>query len=99
MNVATTILQQLGGGRFIAMTGAKQFVGSDAALRFKINGRNRDGKAVNLVNVTLDASDTYTVTTYRNAKLHCVEIDSRSFVYNDNLRDVFESLTGLRTSL
>lgn len=98
MQVANTILQQLGGGRFIAMTGARQFVGSEAALRFRIPATLAKGR-VNLVNVTLDASDTYTVTTYRNAKMFCVEVETVSGVYCDALRDVFERMTGLRTSL
>jgi hypothetical protein len=32
LTVANTILEQLGGGRFIAMTGAKSFVGGEDSL-------------------------------------------------------------------
>jgi hypothetical protein len=36
MTVSQTILSELGGNRFIAMTGSKNFVGSDDALSFKL---------------------------------------------------------------
>ena len=34
--IATTILQQLGGSRFIAMTGAKNLVAEENALIFRL---------------------------------------------------------------
>jgi hypothetical protein len=98
MTISTTILEQLGGGKFIAMTGANQFVGSSNSLRFKLPANLTAGRG-NLMVITLDPSDTYTVTLYKNAKMHCVVVAERSLVYADSLRDVFESLTGLRTSL
>ncbi len=100
MNVAQTILAQLGGRKFCAMTGAKDFVGSDDALTFKLPsfaGYCTDG--INCVRVRLDASDTYTVSFYRvrGMKVKCVA--EVSMIYNDQLCEVFESHTGLRTSL
>ena len=50
MTVARTILDQLGGARFVAMTGAREFVGSADSLTFKI-GVNP--KRVTQVRVTL----------------------------------------------
>ena len=54
--IANTILQQLGGKRFLLMTGAKQLVAIENGLRFRI-GRN-DSKA-NMVRIVLKADDTY----------------------------------------
>jgi hypothetical protein len=96
MQVANTILQQLGGGRFIAMTGSKNFVGRENGLSFSV-GRNDAG--VNKVRVILTPADVYTVEAFRVRGTTVKLIGSREGVYCDNLRAVFETLTGLRTSL
>ena len=57
--IASIILQQLGGRRFVAMTGAKCLVAIDNGLRFRI-GRN--GSKANMVNIVLRGDDTYTMT-------------------------------------
>lgn len=56
--LAQTILSQLGGNRFVVMTGAKQLVSIDNGLRFKI-GRN--ASKANMVKVLLNGDDTYTM--------------------------------------
>lgn len=99
LSVAQTILFQLGGMRFVRMTGAKNLVGSETGLIFRISSVNSDRKRVNVVLVTLDASDTYTVTAsyLRAGKLTTVA--KRSDVYCDQLQEVFTRLTGLNTTL
>lgn len=92
------ILEQLGGNKFRSMTGAKDFVSTRDGLRFRLPSNfARDG--INLVQITLDASDTYTVKFMRMRGREVHTIAERSGVYNDNLRDVFTSVTGLHTSL
>lgn len=66
MDVANTIRFQLGGARFAAMTGAKNFSGHAAekgtrgALSFSLPSRfAKDG--INYVKISLMGSDTYTV--------------------------------------
>ena len=54
--VANTILQQLGGNKFIVMTGAKQFVAIERGIRFRI-GRN--ATRTNMMRITLRGDDTY----------------------------------------
>lgn len=100
---ADVILAQLGGNRFIAMTGAKH-VFSDAggmALVFKLPRLTYGG--INAVRVELTPADTYTMTFTKvgNARSgHRVEtIAEVENVYADSLRQVFESKTGLATSL
>lgn len=95
--VATTILQQLGGNRFAAMTGAKGFIGSDDALMFKLPGTKTYGNGITAVRVVLTAADDYSVTFYQGRKFAVSA--TREGVYADSLRAVFEIETGLRTSL
>lgn len=96
MTVATTILQQLGGSRFVAMTGAKDFVGGDDRLTFTVQG-----KGCNRVRVTVDPSDTYTVQAMRYSpkNLTLRVVSEESDVYCDQLQDSFTRLTHLHTSL
>ena len=66
MVVANTILEQLGGRRFVAMTGARNFTAIDdqrGALSFKVP-RAKDG--INAIKVTLTAMDDYTVEAFRS---------------------------------
>jgi hypothetical protein len=63
--VSETILQQLGGRRFIVMTGAKDFVAIDNGLRFRI-GKN--SSRANIVKVILQGDDTYTMQFVKQGK-------------------------------
>ena len=56
--IANTILQQLGGNKFIVMTGAKNFIVIENGLEFSI-GRN--GSQANTVRIVLDWDDTYSM--------------------------------------
>ena len=94
-HVAHTILTQLGGGKFLAMTGAKNLVGSDDTLAFKIPACN----GINHVAITLDCNDTYRVTFSKFAKLELRIVHTQGNVYADQLRELFTSQTGLDTSL
>ena len=98
MQVAETILQQLGGNRFIAMTGARNFVGRPASLTFALPGRMTTNGA-NRVVVELTSDDLYTVEFLRVRGLNLSIVGEVSGVYADSLRAVFEQATGLRTSL
>lgn len=92
-NIAQTILAQLGGNQFRAMTGAALLAGERS-----LTVKPALGKASAVV-VTLDASDTYTVQVYRGRGLKMREIKAVSGVYCDTLREVFEAETGLRCTL
>ena len=56
--IANTILNQLGGNRFVAMTGAKNFVALENGIRFKI-GRNKS--KANTVKITVNGLDLYDI--------------------------------------
>jgi hypothetical protein len=98
LEVANEILRQFGGSRFVAMTGARQFVGSADSLRFRIPMKTRDGS--NVVVVTLLPSDEYRFETYscRGSKI-TPKTTIESGVFCDTLRETFERVTGLYTSL
>ena len=98
--VANTILQQYGGHRFLLITGAKNLIGTENSLTFKITGAKN---AITHVITTLMPSDTYKVEFLNcrmTAKGHKREIVSIHLdVYFDALQDLFESETGLYTTL
>lgn len=91
MQTANTILEQLGGRHFIAMTGARNFIGSGDTLRFALPAPRC------LIAVTLDPSDTYTVR--RLSRTTGAEQERREGVYCDELQRTFSALTGLATRL
>lgn len=93
--VANTILEQLGGRRFMAMTGANSFTGSKDSLSFRIPQRN----GIRAVVVKLEPNDTYTVKFYGIVKFDCRLKAEQSNVYCDELQDVFVKQTGLAVRL
>lgn len=102
MNIAKTILQQLGGQRFITMTGARNFVAFPApGLQFDLPCNSMVKNHIKRVHVILDPSDTYTVLTMskKRGQLEYVEVERVSGVYCDMLERIFTDMTGLYTSL
>lgn len=92
--VADTILNQIGGGRFTAMTGAKNFVGGENFLQFKLPSNFAKDK-INLVKIILTPADLYDMEFYyfrgTNLKLVC----KSEGVYCDMLQSEFKATTGL----
>jgi len=96
LTAAKTILAQLGGNRFIAMTGSKNFGGSDNLLSFKI-GRN--SSRVTHVRIKLNSLDLYDVEYIRVWGIKLETVAESHGLYADMLRGDFEEKTGLYTSL
>jgi hypothetical protein len=96
LEVAETILHQLGGRRFIAMTGAKSLVGSPDALQFRIGKADR---GINSVRVVLTVQDDYRMEFYRYRAGTLTLIEARDGIYHDQLAIAFTQATGLTTSL
>lgn len=97
--IAQTILSQLGGQRFVMMTGARNLTTIARGLSMRLNSVNSEGKRVNVVTVTLDPSDTYTVTASYLRAGTLTTVATASDVYNDMLVETFERFTGLYTTL
>ena len=95
--VAKTILEQLGGGKFLAMTGAKMLMGFENGLQFKLP--KYEHTKINSVRIVLEPSDTYSVEfgTVRGANYKQVKMVEN--VYFMELAEVFENATGLYTHL
>lgn len=98
---STVLLQQLGGSRFKAMTGARDFVYDDEArtLTFRVM---RNERKVTHVRITVEPSDTYRVEFLRVVTRGGYRVDTLrddAGVFVDSLRHVFERGTGLYVSL
>lgn len=104
-DVANTILAQLGGGRFQAMTGARVLVGHGEALldntlgglSFKIGSGAKRG--ITHVRVFLKTNDTYTVEFLKIRGAKVTTISEHAMVYADNLRALFTECTGFEVTL
>jgi hypothetical protein len=97
MQVAQTILQQLGGKRFTLMTGSKNYVADKNSLRMNLS-RNRSG--AKWLKITLNSMDTYDMEFF-TAKKDFTIVTKAKFnnVYCDQLQQIFTQITGLYTSL
>lgn len=103
--VAQTILEQLGGNKFVAMTGSKNFCAHSEArefhklggLSFKIGSGARDG--ITHVRVFLMSNDTYTVEFLKIRGVKVKTVAEVAMVYADNLRAVFTECTGFEVTL
>ena len=96
-------LKQLGGNRFIMMTGAKNFAVGPKGMGFKI-GRN--SKKINYIRIDLDrGKDLYNMEIIRMARKKgelsptLKVVKKIKGVYADQLRDLFTKYTGMYTSL
>ena len=94
MNAAEQILNQLGGRKFIAMTGAVCFSdGNTLITKFK------GSRIANIMYITVNELDLYNVKIGKFKGLDLKTIKEESNVYANDLRSIFESTTGLATNL
>ena len=95
--IAKTILQQLGGNKFIAMTGAKNLGFTDKGLQMQI-GRN--SKGVTHVIIELDrGKDLYNIEFVQVRNFKRKTIKKLKGIYADQLGEIFTRYTGLRIRL
>jgi len=94
--VAVEILRQLGGNRFIMMTGAKNLACDNNSMTAKI-GRN--AKGVTHFKVELTSMDDYIMTFYRCRLADIKELAKVEGLYFDQLQTTFTEQTGLYTYL
>jgi len=94
--VAATILQQLGGRQFIAMTGAHSFVASPKGMSCKL--RSNMSKA-GVLRITLNGNDLYKMefVTLRGKTTFGKVLFEYDDVYCDDLQDFFTQVTGMYT--
>lgn len=85
MSVAEVILQQLGGTRFITMTGAKEFIADNNALRFKLP---RNGSKANYCRIELNSKDLYNM---EFIKFTPSRFYSKTFKYTEPKTEVLQT--------
>ena len=95
--VGRTILAQLGGRRFLTMTGAYSLDFSDSGFSARLPARN-GGRSFT---VLLNANDLYNISILQmdGRSFRVIETEHASDVFAEALCETFERLTGLRTSL
>jgi len=93
--IGKTILDQLGGNKFTAMTGAKDFYTNGNSLNFRIPRSN----TITHVRITLDPTDTYTMLFMKVYRRDVTNVAEHSGLFADQLQPVFTKETGLRTHL
>ena len=97
MAVADTILAQLGGNRFVVMTGAKNILGGKnlLQLRFPNTGKGKP----NSLRIELQPNDTYVVKFHRIRGRNIDLISEHEGVFASDLQRLFTAQTGLDTHL
>ena len=95
MNIAQTIAQQLG-NKALFMIGAKNLMAGKDYLQMRL-GRNSGNW--NALKIALNGLDLYDMTFYKLRKLTVTKEKTVDNIYCDQLCDIIESETGLRTSL
>jgi hypothetical protein len=98
MTVANTILSQLGGQQFLAMTGAKFLLARESALSFHLPS-NFATNGINRERIDLTAADLYDVTFMRARGLKVFYERKIEGLHCDQLRSIFTEATGLEVSL
>lgn len=95
-NTSKTILDQLGGRRFIMMTGAKNFLTDGSDLTFSIpSARN----GINRVQIKLNELDLYDIEFGRYQSLNYRTKAVLTNISCSALRETFTAHTGLYTAL
>lgn len=97
MQVAKEILNQLGGNKFVVMTGAKNLVALENGLMFSI-GRGAK-KSINKVVVKLNSMDLYGMEFWNIRGANVKTVATAQNVYCDQLQEIFTKETGFYTSL
>ena len=97
-SIAEIIAHQLGGSKFVAMTGAKGFGSFNNGLTFRLPSNfAKDG--INAVRITLEANDTYTMDFMKVRGTNVKDIAQATMVYFDQLQSTFTEYTGLETRI
>jgi hypothetical protein len=97
MKAYEIILQQLGGNRFVAMTGANSFCyDTDNTLIFKFRG----SKKFNGCRITLNGLDLYDMRFVKIGRAPTFKkvVEDVENVYCDQLQSIFTDKTGLYTT-
>lgn len=95
-HIARNILEQLGGMRFLAMTGARIMI-IENGLQVDFPGC----RVANKCRIVLAPDDTYTMKFYKYSRKtgECPEVESYEWVHDFFLTTIFRAYTGLDVTL
>jgi len=95
LQIAQTIMEQLGGNRFYVMTGSKAPMALESGVSFKVGS---NPKGVTHVRIILTANDDYTMEFLKIRGTTLPKVQAKvEGVYNDKLQEIFTEHTGLYT--
>lgn len=97
--IASTILEQMGGNRLRVMTGAKNFLALDRGLSFRIPGKGFAKQNINHIRIMLNGNDLYDVTFQVIRGTTVKTVAEVSDVFCEDLQRIFRHHTGLDTHL
>ena len=99
--IAKTILQQIGGRRFTAMTGSRDFIDMGNGLRMSLT---RNKTSANRLDIIYDAgTDLYNMRYFRKTfskktfESKAKDVEVHEGIFFDMLEEVFTQVTGLCT--
>lgn len=94
------LYEHLGGRRFRMMTGAREMLGDDTSLRFRLPGHAFCKNGVNYVKISQEASgDLFRMEVGRLRSSVLKHLETREHVPAKELTKVFSELTGLAVKL
>jgi len=97
LTVANEILRQLGGRKFIAMTGVKNLAGGEDHLQMHLT---RNSSKAKYLSIKLETNDTYTMTFSKlDRNYNLIIIKEIENVYADQLQEIYTNVTGQYTRL
>ncbi len=95
--IAQTIIDQLGGNKFVAMTGAHQFTHMPSGVTFRIGA---NAKKVTHLRITLTGDDDYTMEFQSIRGLKPIKMIDHAFeIMADTLASTFARKTGMAVAL
>ena len=98
-HIAQTIMQQLGGQRFAAITGAHSWASDDKSLSFRVPRAKNNIRGVVIELNGRDLYDMRFVASRIKPKIEVYNVAEYSDVYDTQLQELFTKETGLITHL
>ena len=98
IEIANTIISQLGGNKFKVMTGAKDIFALESGVSFKVPATMTKNR-INYIRVWLNSMDLYDVEFWSYRGMSGRKVAEHNGIYDDMLQDIFTTETGLNTSL
>jgi hypothetical protein len=94
--IAAEILRQMGGSKFIVMTGSYNFIADGNTLCMKLR---RNKSRANILYITLNSMDTYDMRFAQFSGTDVKDLRIVEGVYDDQIQEIFTDVTGMYTHL